>query len=107
VSKAVDEFWAAVESLANDRASVRREPDVYAEIFIPAPAGTLEISGRREFVSVACGYLFIEDRAVCSTADADFLLAVCDAVLAGRAQVASPEVHIELMTRGYSEVWTA
>jgi hypothetical protein len=107
VSNAVDEFWAAVESLAKDHASVRREPGGYAEFFMPAPAGTLEISGRGEFVSVACGYLFIEDRVVWSTEDADFLLAICDAVLAGRAQVARPKVLIELMTRGYSEVWTA
>ncbi|MGV3579274.1 hypothetical protein [Brevundimonas sp.] len=102
----MSKFWAEVEALAKTGEAVRWEPDG-KELFIKAPAGRLEITSSGEFASVACGYLFIEDRHVATEADADFLLAVCDAVLAGRAKVTVPNVSAELLTRGYTTIWKA
>jgi len=107
VSEVVSQFWAEAERLGDGAAELRQEPNGYTELLIPTSAGTLEISGEGEFVSVACGHLFIEDHRLASREDGDFLLAVCDAVLAGRAEVARPRVKAELLTRGHSEIWTA
>ena len=107
MTEIVAEFWRAAESLADGVATIRRGRAGCAELFIPTPSGTLEISGSGEFVSVAWNYLIIEDRPVRSTDDADFLLAVCDAVLAGRANASRAKVRVELLTRGYSHVWSA
>jgi len=103
----VAQFWVEADALATGAAVTRREPNGHAELFIHTPNGTLEVSGKQEFVSVACGSLFIEDRPVRSIDDANFLLAICDSVLAGRATVTESRARAELLTRGYSQVWTA
>ena len=104
---AMSKFWAEAEALAKAGEAVRKEPNGDAELFLQAPGGRLEITSSGEFAYVACGYLFIEDRRVTTDQDADFLLAICDAVLDGRAKVTTPSVSAELLTRGYSTIWKA
>jgi hypothetical protein len=105
VTTSTDFFWTEVQALASGLATTRREPDGSAELFVPAANGTLEITSDGRFVSVAWRGLFIEDRLIETQQEADFLLAVCDAVLAGRAADSGRVATATLTTRGCNTIW--
>ncbi|MFN4041424.1 MAG: hypothetical protein ACK4I0_07160 [Brevundimonas sp.] len=106
MTSSLNYFRREAEALAEAIGSVRPEGDGL-EIRIPAGGDDLEIEIQGGFVSVSWQAIFIEDATPKTRQEADLLLAVCDAVLAGRARSARSKATAMLTTRGYSSIWSA
>ncbi|WP_374274736.1 hypothetical protein [Brevundimonas sp.] len=106
MNEAAHYFADEVALLANRHGQVVRfEDDGSWEVFIPSPRGELELGGSKEWASVAWGYLLIEDARILTSQDADLLLAICDAILAGDANSDRKASSATLTTRGFTSVW--
>ncbi len=100
-------FVERATALANSviGSSASQEESGAVEILIPAPNGTLEISAFGATATIAHQGLLLEDRPLETEADADLLLAICDAVLAGEIRREGSATTAPLHTRGYLTVW--